>query len=293
MSEGKFCLRWKDYESSLGPTFSTMRGDQAFSDVTLACRGGQVEAHRVVLAASSTLLSTILRRNHHPHPLIYLKDVEVGELEALLDFMYCGKAQVEQKGLEGFLRVGEELEVRGLQDQGRAGTSPPGASSTPSLKLPMPKLATSPHPPQASGRALINGTTDQTDAPPSPEEILTQVQVKLEVAEEEGQDDVNESVTSWEDLGRYVIKEGKYSCSICGKSVGGRNMVRMKMHIESVHFPGHFSYPCDKCTVISMTKCAFIQHKRQKHSAKVLELEDDERGAQEAAGGVETDSQEF
>ena len=39
MSEGKFCLRWKDYESSLGPTFFTMRADQAFSDVTLARPG--------------------------------------------------------------------------------------------------------------------------------------------------------------------------------------------------------------------------------------------------------------
>ena len=131
MSEGKFCLRWNDYESSLGPTFSTMRADRAFSDVTLACRGGQVAAHRVVLAASSTFLSSLL----------YLKDVELGELEALPDFMYRGQAQVEQERLEGFLRVGE---VRGLQDRVRGGASL-------SLMLPIMKLAPSPLPPQANG----------------------------------------------------------------------------------------------------------------------------------------------
>ena len=290
MSEGKFCLRWNDYESSLGPTFSTVRADRAFSDVTLACRGGQVAAHRVVLAASSTLLSNILRGNPHPHPLLYLKDVELGELEALLDFMYRGQAQVEQERLEGFLRVGEELEVRGLQDRERGGTS------SPSLMLPITKLATSPLPPQASDLTLHDGGINQTGSP-SPEEILTQVKVKLEVAEEKAQEDVKESVTSWDDLGRYVNKEGQYSCSICGKSIGGRNIAKAKMHIESVHFPGNFSYPCDKCAVISMTKSAFIQHKRLKHSAKVLELEplveDGEKGVQEAAGGVETESQEI
>ena len=46
--------------------------DKEFTDVTLACRDGQhVEAHKVVLIATNPFFVKILRRNQHPHPLIY------------------------------------------------------------------------------------------------------------------------------------------------------------------------------------------------------------------------------
>ena len=52
-STEKFCLRWNDFESNISSAFRDLKEDKDFSDVTLACSDQQVEAHKVILAASS------------------------------------------------------------------------------------------------------------------------------------------------------------------------------------------------------------------------------------------------
>ena len=45
--------------------------------MTLACEDGQqVEAHKVILAASSPFFQNLLQKNTHSHPLIYMRGVE-------------------------------------------------------------------------------------------------------------------------------------------------------------------------------------------------------------------------
>ena len=73
MSE-KLCLQWNDFQANIKSAFENLRNDNDFTDVTLACEDGQqVEAHKVILAASS--FQKLLRGNKHP--LIYKKKVEV------------------------------------------------------------------------------------------------------------------------------------------------------------------------------------------------------------------------
>ena len=58
-----------------------------FTDVTLACNDGKlVEAHKVILAASSSLLQNLLKRNKHSHPLIYTRGMKLEDLLSILDF---------------------------------------------------------------------------------------------------------------------------------------------------------------------------------------------------------------
>ena len=65
--------------------------DKEFTDVTLACEDGkQVEAHKVILAASSPFFKDILKRNKHPHPLIYMRGLKSEDLLAIIDFLYFG-----------------------------------------------------------------------------------------------------------------------------------------------------------------------------------------------------------
>ena len=52
MSE-KLCLQWNDFQANIKSAFGNLRDDNDFTDVTLACEDGQqVEAHKVILAAS-------------------------------------------------------------------------------------------------------------------------------------------------------------------------------------------------------------------------------------------------
>ena len=120
MESEKFCLRWNDFETSISRAFKELREEKDFFDVTLVCDDSQIEAHKVILSAFYPFFRTILIRNPHQHPLLYLKGVKYSELLAVLNFMYLGEVNVAQEELNSFLSVAEELKVKGLT-QGNSG----------------------------------------------------------------------------------------------------------------------------------------------------------------------------
>jgi len=135
MSTEKFCLRWNDFETNISCAFRELREDKDFFDVTLACDEEQVQAHKVILSACSPFFRAVLRKNPHSHPLLYLKGVKYGDMQAVLNFMYHGEVNVAQEDLNSFLSVAEELQVKGLtQDQsvkGGGSREPPSRSAPP------------------------------------------------------------------------------------------------------------------------------------------------------------------
>merc|ERR1711970_915848 len=122
----KFCLRWNDFESNISTAFRELREDKDFFDVTLACDDEQLQAHKVILSACSNFFRTVLRRNKHEHPLLYLKGVKYVDLVSILNFMYHGEVNVAQEELNSFLAVAEDLQVKGLT-QNNSQTKPPGS----------------------------------------------------------------------------------------------------------------------------------------------------------------------
>ena len=96
-------------------TFGRLREEKDFSDVTLVCEDGKLlEAHKIVLAASSSFFEKILKSNEHPHPIIYLAKVKEDILSIIMDFLYYGETNVCQENLDIFLAVAEELKIKGL-----------------------------------------------------------------------------------------------------------------------------------------------------------------------------------
>ena len=113
-SAEKFCLRWNDFESNISTAFKQLREDKDFFDVTLACEDEQLEAHKVILAACSPFFRSILKRNRHEHPLLYLKGIKYTDLVAVLNFMYHGEVNVAQEDLDVFLALAQDLQIKGL-----------------------------------------------------------------------------------------------------------------------------------------------------------------------------------
>ena len=73
-SEEKLCLKWNDFQENLNSSFGVLRNDQDFADVTLVCEDGtQIGTHRVILVSSSPFFMDMLRKNNHPHPMIYMR----------------------------------------------------------------------------------------------------------------------------------------------------------------------------------------------------------------------------
>ena len=111
----KFCLKRNDFQENINTAFVALRKDVEFTDVTLACEdGNQVEAHKVVLAASSPFFHNILKRNKHVHSLIYMRGLKFEDLLAIVDFLYYGEANNYQENLDTFLTIAEEFDLKGL-----------------------------------------------------------------------------------------------------------------------------------------------------------------------------------
>ena len=155
MASEKFCLRWNDFESNISTAFRELREEKDFFDVTLACDDNQVQAHKVILSACSPFFRSILRRNPHQHPLLYLKGVKYQELVSVLNFMYQGEVNVAQEELNSFLAVAEDLRVKGLTQNTQAGSKadsearerprePPERDPVPPPKKPRPATALAP-----------------------------------------------------------------------------------------------------------------------------------------------------
>ena len=84
--------------------------------MTLACEDGQqVEAHKVVLLSSSPFFLNLLKRNKHPHPLVYMRGLKYENLLSMVDFLYHGEANVYQENLDTFLAMADELQLKGLK----------------------------------------------------------------------------------------------------------------------------------------------------------------------------------
>ena len=84
-SDEKLCLQWNDFRDNISSSFGNLRDDKDFTDVTLACEDGQqVEAHKVILAASSPFFHEVLKKNKHPHPLVFMRGVK---LEGLVNLV--------------------------------------------------------------------------------------------------------------------------------------------------------------------------------------------------------------
>ena len=114
--EEKLCLKWNEFQENLKSTFGELRGDKDFTDVTLACEDQQFEVHKFALALCSSLFKKMLVKiKDHQHPLIYFNGIKAMDLEVVLDFIYFGEVKVYEEDLDRFLRVAEDLQLKGLE----------------------------------------------------------------------------------------------------------------------------------------------------------------------------------
>ncbi|KAF3430130.1 hypothetical protein E2986_02230 [Frieseomelitta varia] len=115
-SQQQFCLRWNNFQANITSQFEALRDDEDFVDVTLACDGRRLQAHKVVLSACSPYFKELFKTNPCKHPIIFMRDVEFEHLQSLLEFMYAGEVNISQAELPTFLRTAESLQIRGLTD---------------------------------------------------------------------------------------------------------------------------------------------------------------------------------
>ena len=247
MSE-KLCLKWNDFQENVNVAFGNLREDNEFADVTLACEDGeQIEAHKVILAASSPTFQSLLKRSRNPHPLIYMRGVKSENLIAIVDFLYRSEANVYQENFDSFLDLAEELRLKGLMGQAEDTEkkrdnrySYPTCGQLISSK-PLYKRQES-----NTEQRLLNLEPNMDDLPAK---IQTNNENRIVVQNFESGNflqELDEKVKSMMEKGENISSDGKAKtkiCKLCGKE--GQS-VAIRDHIEANHLEG-VSLPCNLC----------------------------------------------
>jgi len=293
-SSEKFCLRWNDFEANISGAFREIRDEKDFFDVTLACEDdSQLQAHKVILSACSPFFRTVLRRNPHQHPLLYLKGVKSKELMSVLNFMYCGEVNVAQEELNSFLAVSEDLQVKGLT-QGGAGQ---GGTKPETAKLPPLPRQEARRPRPAPVPAPLQSYPQYADT----DEIQEVVPVKCEPSgageqqavvgagavaldesqyhEEEGYgeygewdgdtgldpsglQDGNKDLDEQIDFLSKRQPDGTWWCSECGYST--KIKTNLRMHVESKHLVSS-GFKCEICQTVCPNRKSLRNHVDRRH----------------------------
>ena len=246
MSE-KLCLQWNDFQENIKSAIGNLREDKDLQDVTLVSEDGQqVEAHKVVLASSSPFFQKLLGRNKHIHPLIYMRGVKFEDLLAIVDFLYCGEANVFQENLDSFLAIAEELQLKGLmgksdervEDLKYEGKAPEFYAGT--------KLQKASSNRETSSKKIIR--TDDNTAVAIPGSFSGDV------------NQLEEMVKSMMEKSENKYANGHCKadrCKVCRKEGMGS---AIKDHIEANHIVG-IDLPCNLCEKNFRTRNALRRHK--------------------------------
>ncbi|XP_022247649.1 protein tramtrack, beta isoform-like isoform X4 [Limulus polyphemus] len=118
MGTQQFCLKWNNHHSNMLSVFEQLLSNEALVDVTLACEGVSIKAHKVVLSACSPFFQTLFVDNPCKHPIVIMKDMRYVDLKAIIDFIYHGEVNVSQDQLSALLKTAETLKVKGLAEVG-------------------------------------------------------------------------------------------------------------------------------------------------------------------------------
>ena len=275
-----FFMKLNDFQQNLTTTFRALRTDTDFNDVTLVCEDGQqVEAHKVILSASSPFFQNLLVRNKHAHPLIYMRGMKLEELVAILDFLYHGETNIDQENLNDFLIIAEELKLKGLSECDQILPEDENYFD-PTMPTVQPKWLQKSKEynnkdvqfmanigdlkiDQCNSRSPeiknIRQLTNDMRKPIENEPTNIAVKVKHETDQFCNESPFNETILQQSEFvsadlhsldeqikSMYIKKDGQmiYVCNICGKETNKKS--NMKDHIEAKHMEG-LSLPCNFC----------------------------------------------
>ena len=254
MSE-RLCLQWNDFKENTIGSLRSLRDERDFHDVTLACEDGkQIEAHKVILSISSPFFQNLLKRNKHLHPVIYMRGVKSDDLLAIVDFLYCGEANVCQENLDSFLAIAEDLQLQGLM-----GKVTSDELTETKAELPFQEKEKRVQSYKSIISHSLHDTTNQSNEDSEGRSVASTSYLTDNLQEIEAKCNSLMEKTLNKDENGHLL----YSCVVCGKeAINGA----LKKHIEANHLEG-ISIPCNYCDKIFRSRAAREMHNRYHHKS--------------------------
>ena len=270
-SNGAFFLQWNDFQANASSTFKEMRDDNDFVDVTLACDDNyNIKAHKMVLAASSSFFSNFLKQNHHPSPFIYLKGIKVRALTYILDFMYNGEVNILHEDLDDFMKVGDDLKVKGVEKE----ESHVQAYSLNKGCIPKKQRKTKDKKEKDVDKQIIVKEQKPIKYESSGSDIVLVDTLNEEISNIGMPSNKENKYLQQEQMFIHLDSvilpqisklKGVYGCKECGFQ--SKHTTNMKNHIESNHLnTKDTKIPCLHCDVSTHTRTGLRNHVKQYHT---------------------------
>ena len=242
----KFHLQWNDFQVNVSNSFTKLRTDSKFHDVTLVTSDmRQVSAHRLVLSACSEFFRIVFENNcTNNNPLIILENISYEEINLILDYIYEGEINIFQDHLDRFLEIAKKFLLNGLVSQ------------------------------DDNFKDSINtqGVDDDFEND-TKENFIEQTKFQrsnfgnersLKVQTKTFEASNSEVNIKFEEL--VILDDSKmFTCTICNKKMGHKN--NMRKHIET-HMTG-LSYECEHCGQTFRLKNSFNKHRSKYHSPNI------------------------
>ena len=117
MTPQLYNLAWESHVDYFRSMLFEMKKTNMFTDVTLVCDDQiQIQAHRIILSAGSSVFSQIIGNLPQNDPVIFLRGIQHQEMESLLEFLYLGQTNIGQERLEEFFNVSKSLDIKEISN---------------------------------------------------------------------------------------------------------------------------------------------------------------------------------
>ena len=73
--------------------------------------GIEFPANKAILSSSSKFLESVLINAFDPHPKLFLQGVKNEDMRLILDYIYTGVVEVEEKSVARLMEIGSQLQI--------------------------------------------------------------------------------------------------------------------------------------------------------------------------------------
>ena len=242
----------KLFNDHLAANLENSLNEQSFTDVTIVS-DDQVsfQAHKVIMSIYSPVIRIMLVNNPHSHPIVYLRNVEHHEVQAILNFMYFGKIQFVSERKCDLVRVVKDLQIKKLDEA----------------------LAVHVHTTE-NDEIITNTSLPENESSKFSENSVISFDNYVENGSDTGGTRPSRKPHECEVCGsRFTTLYGmqghkrakhdgiRFACSYCDYKATTRS--HLKKHEQSVH--EGVRYPCDKCGYQSSTRQTLKKHQESIH----------------------------
>ena len=243
-------MKWNDFQSNVSKSFNTLRREEELFDVTLVSDDEQhIQAHKMILSASSEFFKNIIKKSNHSNPLIFLSGVTSIELYRVMDYIYEGEVQLLQDDLDSFLEIANKLKIGGLYGVGTEKIDDVVEANESKF--------------ENHKEYKEDFVEEDVDAMQTVKKIGTKATERTVAIS------LQENESSWAEakqaVDELVMKDGDiWLCKTCGKTM--KTNCHIRKHAE-IHIEG-LSFPCSSCNQTFRSRTILSSHKQRQHKFK-------------------------